>query len=120
MAAAFARQLAGDRHRVLSAGTSPGPAVHPAVLAVMGERGVDLTGVHPQRLTPGLAAAADVLVTMGCGETCPVVPGARVVDWALEDPKDLPLDRVRAIRDDIERRVRRLIAELDAGPPRRP
>ena len=112
MAAAFFNQLAGAGARGESAGTEPGPAVHPVVVAAMREKGIDLAGVVPRLLTAERAAEADVLVTMGCGETCPVVPGRRRIDWPLEDPKGLPIERVRAIRDDIERRVRALVAEL--------
>lgn len=112
MAAAFCNQLAGAEARGESAGTGPGPAVHPVVVTAMREKGIDLAGVTPRLLTAERAAEADVLVTMGCGEACPVVPGVRVVDWPLDDPKGLPLERVRVIRDDIERRVRELLSEL--------
>lgn len=113
MAAAICRAIGGDRVRVESAGTAPAGRVHPVVADVMREWGVDLAGSTPRLLSDDLARQADVLVTMGCGETCPVVPGARVVDWPLDDPKDLPIERVRAIRDDIERRVRGLLDELE-------
>jgi arsenate reductase len=106
MAAAWFRALAdGAKARATSAGTAPGPRVHPEVLAAMREVGIDLEGATPQLLTPELASTASVLVTMGCGEACPVAPGARLVDWPLEDPKGQSLERVRAIRDDIRRRV---------------
>jgi arsenate reductase len=106
MAAAWFHALAnGAKARATSAGTAPGPRVHPEVLAAMREVGIDLEGATPQLLTPDLASAASVLVTMGCGEACPVVPGARLIDWPLEDPKGQSLERVRAIRDDIRRRV---------------
>jgi arsenate reductase len=110
MAAALLNQLADPAlARGLSAGTEPGSRVHPEVLAVMEEAGVDLSGVTPRRLTDELAREATMLVTMGCGETCPVVPGLRREDWPLEDPKGKPLERVRTIRDDIRRRVADLV-----------
>jgi arsenate reductase (thioredoxin) len=111
MAAAFFNMLASPLHaRAVSAGTQPGEHVHAEVIHVMREKNVDLTAAVPQRLTSELAAGAQWLVTMGCGDECPVVPGARRDDWPLEDPKGKPLDRVRAIRDEIEARVRQLIA----------
>lgn len=116
MAAAICRQLAGARVQVESAGTAPATAIHPVVAEVLRERGLDATTTAPQRLTDAVAQRADVLVTMGCGETCPVVPGIRVIDWPLEDPKGQPVERVRAICDDVERRVRALLADLDVTP----
>lgn len=116
MAAAICRSLAGDRVRVESAGTSPAAAMHPVVAEVLRERGLDGLVTAPRRLTDEVARGADVVVTMGCGETCPVVPGARMVDWPLADPKGQPVDRVRAICDDIERRVRALLVDLDVTP----
>ena len=104
-----------DKARALSAGTAPADRVHPEVVAVMAERGVELAGVTPQRLTEDLARGAAWLITMGCGEQCPLVPGARVEDWPLADPKGRPLDAVRAIRDDIQRRVQALIAREGWG-----
>ena len=113
MAAAFFNALADShRARALSAGTQPGDRVHPEVVEAMREAGVDLSAARPQRLTPELASRAQVLVTMGCGDACPVVPGTRVIDWPLEDPKGRSLDDVRRIRDDIRARVTALIAEL--------
>jgi arsenate reductase (thioredoxin) len=112
MAAAFFNQLA-TRARAVSAGTDPGTRVHPEVVAVMRERGIDLSSATPQRLTDALAATAQLLITMGCGDACPVVPGLRRDDWPLDDPKGQPLDRVRQIRDDIERRVRALVEQND-------
>lgn len=112
MAAALCRHLAGGQVRVASAGTAPSTAIHPVVLEVLRERGLDAALTGPRRLTEDVAREADVLVTMGCGETCPVVPGLRVVDWPLEDPKGQPIERVRAICDDIERRVRALLHDL--------
>ncbi len=107
---------AGGRHTSNSAGSIADPAgsVHPPVIAVMDEIGIDLSGRRPQRLNDDLARAADVVVTMGCGDTCPFIPGKRYIDWDLPDPKGQDLDSVRATRDDIERRVQALIAELDA------
>ena len=115
MAAAFCTHLAGGRARGESAGTAPGPAVHPVVVTAMREKGIELAGIVPRLLTADLAAGADVLVTMGCGETCPVAPGVQRIDWPLEDPKDQPLERVRLIRDDIEARTRALLVSLDAN-----
>jgi arsenate reductase (thioredoxin) len=114
--ALFEREAAG-RHSAESAGSiaEPGGHVHPEVVAVMAELGIDLSGVRPQRLTTGLAERADLVVTMGCGDTCPYIPGKRYVDWELADPKGRPVEEVRAIRDGIAERVSRLIAELDAG-----
>ena len=106
MAAALFNQIADPgKARAISAGTDPGPRVHPEVLIVMAERGVDLTGAIPTRLTEALAQQAQWLVTMGCGDQCPFVPGARTEDWPLDDPKGRPLDQVRGIRDDIAQRV---------------
>jgi arsenate reductase (thioredoxin) len=110
-AALFEREADGD-HRALSAGTTPGDRVHPEVVEAMRELGVDLSGRVPQRLTRELAEQADVLVTMGCGDECPYIPGKRYVDWDLPDPKGRPLSEVRAIRDDIAERVRALLADL--------
>lgn len=110
MAAAWFEALADPtKARALSAGTEPGVRVHPEVLEAMREVGVDLADSRPRKLTDDLAAQADMLVTMGCGEACPVVPGAERDDWPLEDPKGQPLPRVREIRDEIAQRVRRLL-----------
>jgi arsenate reductase (thioredoxin) len=115
MAAAFFNQLA-DRRRAeaLSAGTEPGVRVHPEVQTVMQEVGIDLSNAKPQKLTEALARAAQLLVTMGCGDKCPYVPGLRREDWPLPDPKGRPLDEVRAVRDDIRTRVLALLALLEA------
>ena len=111
MAAALFNRLADPGHaRALSAGTQPAAHVHPEVVAVMREVGIDLSTAQPTRLTDELAAGAQLLVTMGCGESCPVVPGLRRQDWNLADPKAQPIERVRTIRDDIRARVERLIA----------
>jgi arsenate reductase len=115
MSAALFERAAGGRHRALSAGTTPAERVHPEVVEVMCELGVDLSGRTPVKLTRELAEEADVVVTMGCGDECPYVPGKRYVDWDLEDPKGRPVDEVRATRDDIARRVDGLVAELDAA-----
>jgi protein-tyrosine-phosphatase len=111
--ALFEREAAG-RHTAESAGTTPGERVHPEVIEVMGELGIDVSGRIPQPLTDELAQAADVVVTMGCGDECPYIPGKRYLDWDLEDPKGLPIERVREIRDDIAGRVAGLVAELDS------
>jgi len=110
MAAAFFNALADPaRAHAISAGTDPGPRVHPEVAEAMKDAGIDLTAALPQRLTPELAAGAAHLITMGCGDKCPFVPGARVHDWPLEDPKGKPPERVRKIRDDIRARVQELV-----------
>ena len=112
--ALFDRAVDG-RHTSDSAGSvaDPGGRVHPEVVDVMNELGVDLSDRRPQRLTRELAEQADVVVTMGCGDSCPYIPGRRYVDWDLPDPKGQPLDAVRGIRDDIGGRIPGLIAELD-------
>ncbi len=110
MAAAFFNEIADpQKAAAVSAGTDPGKDVHPEVLAVMKEVGIDLSGVKPQLLTSEMAAGVRFLVTMGCGEACPVVPGATVLDWPLEDPKSKPIERVRQIRDEVRTRVRELV-----------
>ena len=110
MAAAFFNQLA-DRQKAeaVSAGTEPGLRVHPEVLAVMQQVGIDLSEAKPQKLTEELAREAQLLITMGCGDECPYVPGLRRDDWPLPDPKGRPLDEVRAVRDDIRSRVSALL-----------
>lgn len=113
MAAALLERAAGERHRALSAGSRPAERVHPQVVTAMRELGIDLADRKPQKLTPELARAADVVVTMGCGDACPAVPGARRVEWHLPDPAGQELAAVRAIRDEIARRVDALVAELD-------
>jgi arsenate reductase len=113
MAAAFFNHLStSDKLRAISAGTEPGNRVHPEVVQAMKEVGIDLSTAMPQRLTSELATGAELLVTMGCGEACPYVPGLRREDWPLEDPKGKPVERVREIRDEIRQRVQRLLAEL--------
>ncbi len=114
MAAALFNKLADPaKARAISAGTEPGERVHPEVVAVMSEAGIDVSKVEPRKLTGDLAAQANLLVTMGCGEACPVVPGVERDDWPLDDPKGRPMDQVRRIRDEIEGRVRRLLAERE-------
>jgi len=112
--ALFAR-AAGGRHGARSAGTQPAAAVHPEVVEAMRELGIDLSSRVPHRLELADAEWADVVVTMGCGDACPVILGKRYIDWALEDPKDKGIERVREIRDEIAGRVERLLAELGAG-----
>lgn len=109
-AALFGALANPSKARAISAGTEPGERVHPEVVDAMRELGIDLADVSPRKLTDELAAQANVLVTMGCGEACPVVPGALRDDWPLDDPKGKPLEEVRRIRDDIGRRVRALLA----------
>jgi arsenate reductase len=112
MAAAWFNALADPtKARAISAGTEPGTRVHPEVVTAMHEVDIEFAGVVPQKLTDELAATASILVTMGCGEACPVVPGLRRMDWPLEDPKGRPIARVREIRDEVERRVRSLLVE---------
>jgi arsenate reductase len=111
--ALFSRAAAG-RHHAISAGTTPAAEVHPEVLEVMNELGIDLSQRTPTLLTRELAEPADVVITMGCGDECPVIPGKRYLDWELPDPSGRPIDDVRATRDEIAERVRALVAELDA------
>jgi arsenate reductase (thioredoxin) len=109
-AAIFNRLVDPGRGRAISAGTQPGPRVHPEVEAALREIGIDVSGAAPQKLTEALARQAQVLVTMGCGDECPYVPGAGTEDWPLPDPKGQPIEVVREIRDEIGRRVEDLIA----------
>ncbi|HEX6976380.1 MAG TPA: arsenate reductase ArsC [Vicinamibacterales bacterium] len=116
MAAALFNQLADPaKAQAISAGTSPGAHVHPVVVEVMREVGVDLSGAAPRKLTEDVARDAQVHVTMGCGDQCPYVPGTRVEDWPVRDPKGQPLEIVRAIRDEIADRVRDLVARERVG-----
>jgi len=116
MAAAFFNALAGSKgDRAVSAGTQPAERVHPEVVVVMNEVGIDLENARPQLLDEALAGTADLLVTMGCGEACPYVPGLKRQDWPLEDPKGQPLEKVRHVRDEIRKRVEALIKELDTS-----
>jgi arsenate reductase (thioredoxin) len=117
MAAALFNLLADPaKARALSAGTKPGAAVHPEVAEAMRELGIDLSSASPRLLTAELASTASVLITMGCGDECPFVPGAERDDWALPDPKGRPLDEVRAIRDEVRARVASLIAQRGWKP----
>ncbi len=115
MSQALFERAADGRHEARSAGTTPGERVHPAVVAMMDELGIDLSGRTPQLLTREMAEWADVVVTMGCGDECPFVPGVRYVDWELPDPAGRPIEEVRATRDEIGRRVQSLLRELDSA-----
>ncbi|HLB39593.1 MAG TPA: arsenate reductase ArsC [Actinomycetota bacterium] len=112
MAAGLLAKHAGDRVDVRSAGSAPSDTINPAVLEVMDEVDIDLSREFPKPLTTEVVEAADVVITMGCGDACPVFPGKRYLDWELPDPAGLPADQVRPIRDEIDRRVRGLLAEL--------
>ena len=112
MAAALFNTLASPgRARAISAGTRPEKAVHPEVVAVMGEKGIDLSAARPQYFSTDLAKGAHIVITMGCGDDCPLVPGVERDDWPIEDPKGLPAEAVRRIRDEIEKRVAELVKE---------
>jgi arsenate reductase (thioredoxin) len=113
MSEALFERIAGSHHDARSAGTEPSDRIHPNVVAVMREEGIDLSTRIPQRLTDELARWPDVVITMGCGDACPVIPGKKYIDWDLRDPKDLPIDEVRAVRDDIASRVTALVKDLD-------
>ena len=115
MAAGFLRHLAGGRVEVLSAGSQPADAVNPAAVAAMAEVGIDLGSATPRLLTDSAVAEADVVVTMGCGDACPIHPGKRYEDWPLDDPAGRGIEAVRPIRDAIHERVEVLVAELLAG-----
>jgi arsenate reductase len=113
MAAGWLRHLAGNDVEVFSGGSEPASALNPAAVAAMAEVGIDIAAQTPTRWTEDIARAAHVVVTMGCGDTCPVFPGKRYEDWELLDPAGQPIEIVRTVRDDIEDRVRKLIASLD-------
>lgn len=113
MSEALFNRATEGRHEGLSAGTTPADRVHPEVVEAMAEIGIDVADRRPHKLTRADAEWADVVVTMGCGDECPYIPGKRYLDWDLPDPKGQPLDRVRATREEIERRVRVLVDELD-------
>jgi arsenate reductase len=113
MSAALFEKAANGRHTAESAGTTPAEHVHPEVVDAMNEVGIDLSEKRPQKLTTELAEQADVVVTMGCGDACPYIPGKHYIDWNLPDPKGRPIADVRRLRDDIERRVVELAHELD-------
>jgi arsenate reductase (thioredoxin) len=112
MAAAYLRELGGGRIEVRSAGSAPGDAVNPAAVAAMAEEGIDMSDQTPKILTTDAVQASDVVITMGCGDTCPIYPGKRYEDWVLDDPAGQGIDAVRPIRDEIRRRVQTLIEEL--------
>ena len=113
MSRALFERAAEGRHEAESAGTTPGERVHPEVVEVMAELGLDLSGQVPKKLTREMAEGANVVVTMGCGDECPFIPGKRYIDWDLRDPKGLSLEQVRTIRDQIAQRTRELAAQLD-------
>ena len=113
MSQALFEKSAESRHEAQSAGTEPARQIHPTVVTVMEEEGIDLSRRVPRLLTDELARWADVIVTMGCGDACPVIPGKHYIDWDLRDPKHLPLEEVRAIRDEIRLRVAGLVKDLD-------
>jgi arsenate reductase len=115
MSQALFERAARGRHTATSAGTTPATRVHPEVAQVMRELGVELAGREPRKLTRELAEQASLVVTMGCGDQCPYIPGKRYLDWDLTDPAGRPLDEVRAIRDEIARRVDALVDDLDRG-----
>lgn len=115
MAAGFARELGGDRVSIFSGGSEPADRVNPVAIEAMAELGIDISGHTPQKFTDELLNRVDVVVTMGCGDTCPYVPGKRYVDWPLDDPRGQDLDVVRAIRDRIRERVVELLGEFDDG-----
>ena len=115
MSAALFERAAAGRHRALSAGTTPADRVHPEVVQVMEELDIELSNRTPRLLTRELAEQADVVVTMGCGDECPYIPGKTYLDWDLPDPKGRPVDEVRATRDEIATRVKALAAELDTA-----
>jgi arsenate reductase len=115
MSEAFLDRVAGGRHEARSAGSTPGDRVHPEVVQMMREVGIDLAGRMPRGLERGDVEWADVIVTMGCGDACPYLPGKRYVDWDLPDPKGRPVEEVRVIRDEVRARVEALVRALDGG-----
>lgn len=115
MSQALFERVADGRHSAASAGTTPGDRVHPEVMEAMAELGVDVSGRTPRKLDRDAAEQADVVVTMGCGDECPYIPGKRYLDWELPDPKGRPLAEVRAVRDRIAARVETLVRELDSA-----
>ena len=114
MAAGWMRHLGGGRVRVLSAGSNPGEALNPAAVEVMGEVGIDIAANVPQRWTEDMLGEVDVVVTMGCGDECPYLPGKRYLDWPLDDPAGRNLEFVRRVRDEIRNRVESLLADITA------
>jgi arsenate reductase (thioredoxin) len=119
MALGWFNHFADGRAVAYSAGSEPADAVNPAAVAAMAESGIDISGEHPKRWTEDMIGAVDVVVTMGCGDTCPYVPGTRYEDWQLDDPAGLDVAAVRPIRDEIAARVRALLAELGVEPAHR-
>ena len=115
MAAGYLRHLAGDRIEVLSAGSEPGDRINPMAVQAMAEEGIDIAGARPRVLDPDDVRASDVVVTMGCGDACPVYPGKTYLDWPIDDPAGQPIGAVRGIRDEIDARVRTLLASLTGG-----
>jgi len=112
MAAGYAQALGGDRVEIRSAGSEPADQINPNAIAVMAEEGIDITGNVPKILTTDAVRESDVVITMGCGDTCPIFPGKRYEDWELTDPAGQPIDVVREVRDDIKARVEALLAEI--------
>jgi protein-tyrosine-phosphatase len=112
MAAGFLRELGGGRIQVLSAGSEPAERLNPVAVEAMAEEGIDIAGIQPQILTTDAVRESDAVITMGCGDACPVFPGKRYEDWALPDPAGLPIEQVRPIRDEIKQRVTELLGEL--------
>jgi arsenate reductase len=116
MAAGFMRELSAGAVDVRSGGSEPGDSINPAAVAVMAEEGIDISGAVPQLMTTEQVREADAVITMGCGDACPIFPGKRYEDWELSDPKGRPIEEVRAIRDDIRVRVARLLEDLSVSP----
>jgi len=116
MAAGFLNALSDGNIEVRSAGSAPGSTVNPIAVAAMAERGIDISDAKPRRLDPKVVEASDVVITMGCGDACPIYPGVRYEDWELADPAGQSIENVRPIRDEIEQRVRELLADLDERP----
>ncbi len=112
MAAGFARELSGDKVLILSGGSEPAENVNPVAIEVMNEVGIDIAGYVPQKFTTELLESVDVIITMGCGDTCPFIPGKKYIDWPLDDPKGQPLEVVRRIRDEIRTHVEELLRQL--------
>ena len=115
MAAGYLQHLAGDRVTVLSAGSEPADQINPVAMRAMAEEGIDITAATPKVVTTEAVQASDVVITMGCGDTCPIYPGKRYEDWDLNDPAGQGIDAVRPIRDEIRKRIEQLITELDTG-----
>ena len=116
MALGFFNRMAGDRAVAYSGGSEPADQINPAAVAVMAEKRIDIAGQQPKRWTDEMVEAVDVVVTMGCGDTCPFIPGRRYEDWTLPDPAGQPVDAVRPVRDEIEARVRELLVSLGVTP----